>query len=93
LDQGRAFAGTKDTQTDIRAPNITSDPQGGIGTWSVDDLTSFFVSGMTPSGDFAGGGMAEVIDGTSKLTAADGHALAVYVRSLPPRLATRASGS
>jgi mono/diheme cytochrome c family protein len=93
LDQGRAFAGAEDAQTDIHAPNITSDTQRGIGTWSIDDLSSFFVSGMTPSGDFAGGGMAEVIDGTSKLTATDRHALAVYVRSLPPRLAARASGS
>jgi hypothetical protein len=40
--------------------------------------------GMDPSGDFAGGAMAKVIDqGTSKLTSADRAALANYILSMP----------
>jgi mono/diheme cytochrome c family protein len=40
---------------------------------------------MDPSGDFAGGVMAKVIDhGTSQLTATDRSAIAAYVLSLPP---------
>jgi hypothetical protein len=38
---------------------------------------------MTPDGDSVGQGMADVVDGTGKLTDADRHALAVYIQSLP----------
>ena len=39
---------------------------------------------MTPSGDYAGGAMAEVIRNTSLLGAEDRAAIANYVVSLPP---------
>jgi hypothetical protein len=41
-------------------------------------------AGMTPTGDFVSGPMAEVVEGTAKLTAADRYAIAVFVKSLPP---------
>lgn len=66
------------------APNITSDPHDGIGTWSLADITSLLSLGVTPKGDFVAGPMAEVVAGTAKLTDADRHAIAVYVKSLPP---------
>ena len=40
---------------------------------------------MTPSGDFAGGEMAEVIRNTSLLSKEDREAMAAYIASLPPR--------
>ena len=39
---------------------------------------------MMPSGDFAGGAMAEVIRNTSLLSADDRAAIADYIVSLPP---------
>ncbi len=66
------------------APNITSDPHDGIGAWSLTDITNLLSLGVTPKGDFVGGPMAEVVAGTAKLTDADRHAVAVYVKALPP---------
>ena len=66
-------------------PNIT--PVGlrqGAVVWSERDIASFLGDGMTPSGDFAGGPMAEVIRGTSLLGAEDRAAIAAYIASLPP---------
>jgi cytochrome c553 len=40
---------------------------------------------MDPSGDYAGGTMAEVIRNTALLSAADRSAIASYIASLPPR--------
>lgn len=66
-------------------PNITPDPTHGIGRWSVDDITTYLQLGMDPTGDFAGGAMAEVVERTTgKLTPEDRLAIAVYLRALPP---------
>src|SRR5262249_56273812 len=59
--------------------------QGGDETWSEKDIASFLGDGMTPSGDFAGGPMAEVIRNTSLLSAEDRAAMANYLAALPPR--------
>ena len=49
------------------------------------DLTLFFQLGMMPDGDFAGGGMAKVIEnGTSKLPERDLEAIVTFLESLPP---------
>ena len=61
-------------------------------TWRVNtrfgtsekDIAGFLDNGMTPSGDFAGGAMAEVIANTSLLGADDRAAIANYIASLPP---------
>jgi len=66
-------------------PNIT--PVGlrqGDVVWSQKDIANFLGDGMTPSGDFAGGGMAEVIRGTSLLGADDRAAIAAYITALAP---------
>ena len=55
----------------------------GIGDWKLDDLIELLKSGQTPDGDYVGSGMSEVVEGTSKLTDADRHAIAVYIKSLP----------
>ena len=79
------FAGGSPDGTEW-APNITpAGLQGGDEDWSEKDISSFLESGMTPSGDFAGGAMAEVIRNTSLLTSEDRDAIAAYIAALPPR--------
>lgn len=82
----RAFAGNPDGPEGDRVPNITPDPQAGIGAWSAEDIATYLKSGMTPDFDFAGGAMGGVIaDSTSKLTDADRAAIVAYLKALPPR--------
>lgn len=65
-------------------PNITPDRKTGIGTWNINDIADYLVTGMTPDGDFAGDLMADVIDhSTSHLTEEDRRAIATYLKSLP----------
>ncbi len=71
---------------DFYAANITPDPETGSGGWSIEDLSFYLETGMRPDGNFAGGATARIIEnGTSKLDAGDRHAIAVYLKSLPPR--------
>lgn len=71
---------------DETIPNITPHRVDGIGRWSNSDIEYFLDIGMLPDGDFAGSSMGAVIeDNTSKLTAEDRQAIAVYLKSLPPR--------
>jgi mono/diheme cytochrome c family protein len=67
-----------------RAPNITPEPETGIGSWSVGDIATLLADGQKPDFDFVGGAMGEIVDNTAKLTDADRHAIAVYLKSLPP---------
>ena len=61
-------------------PNITPvGLQHGDEIWSEKDIASFLGDGMTPSGDFAGSTMAEVIRSTSLLGADDRAAIAAYI--------------
>ena len=69
-------------------PNITPAGLGHWGedkiAWSEKEIASFLDDGMNPAGDFAGGGMADVVANTSQLSAADRAAIATYIASLPP---------
>jgi hypothetical protein len=58
--------------------------QHGDVIWSEKDIAGFLGDGMTPSGDFIGSTMAEVIGGTSLLGADDRAAMAHYIYKLPP---------
>jgi mono/diheme cytochrome c family protein len=83
--ESERFAGGPAVDGDGWVPNIT--PVGlrqGDNVWSEKDIASFLDDGMTPSGDFAGGAMAEVIRNTSLLGADDRAAIAAYIASLPP---------
>jgi mono/diheme cytochrome c family protein len=85
LEHDRAFAGAPNPSGKGKIPNITSDPEVGIGKWSKSDLTTEFTLGMLPNGDFVGQQMAEVVrNSTSKLPQEDVAALATYIKSLPP---------
>jgi mono/diheme cytochrome c family protein len=65
------------------AVNLTSSPQG-LGAWSVEEIATYLKTGHTArAGAF--GPMAQVVtNSTSHLTDADTHAMAVYLKSLPP---------
>lgn len=88
LDRKHAYAGNPHAPDGNEAPDITSDPKEGIGDWKIEDVVEVLKSGMTPEGDYVGQGMSEVVDGTSQLTDADRHAIAAYIKSLPPITAT-----
>ena len=65
-------------------PNITPDPQTGIGEWTEEDIATLLKTGQEPEFDFVGGAMGEVVRHTSRLDDADRRAIAVYLNSLPP---------
>ena len=71
---------------DEKIANISQHRVDGIGRWSLRDIEYFLDIGMLPDGDFAGSSMGDVIeDNTSKLTQEDRQAIAVYLKSVPPR--------
>ncbi|HEX6259469.1 MAG TPA: cytochrome c [Woeseiaceae bacterium] len=75
--------GNSDGPGGEKIPNITADPEAGIGRWSLADIEYFLDLGMLPDGDFTGGSMGDVIeDNTSHLTRADRLAIATYLKSL-----------
>jgi mono/diheme cytochrome c family protein len=75
--------GNSDGPGDEEVPNITADPKGGIGSWSLSDIEYFLEIGMLPDGDFTGGSMSAVIeDNTSQLTPNDRAAIATYLKSI-----------
>jgi mono/diheme cytochrome c family protein len=64
-------------------PNISPD-ETGIGFWSANSIANYLKNGVSPIGKTAGGDMAEVIQNTAKLSDQDRHAMAAYLKSLPP---------
>jgi mono/diheme cytochrome c family protein len=87
--ESERFAGGPTPDGQSWVPNITPAGLGHWGddhiAWSEKDIAGFLDSGMNPAGDFAGGAMAEVIQNTSLLSAADRAAIATYIAALPPR--------
>lgn len=79
----KAFSGNIGGPDGQNAPNITSDKETGIGDWSVTDIEQLLKTGLTPESDQVGSGMKAVVRGTSKLTDADRHAIAVYLKTVP----------
>jgi mono/diheme cytochrome c family protein len=84
LKRSQAFSGNPQGPDGMKAPNITPDPETGIGKWSPEDIATVLKTGQTPDFDFVGSGMSEVVKGTASLSDADRSAIAVYVKSLPP---------
>ena len=87
----KAYAGTREGPEGALAPNITSDPETGIGTWSHQEIFDILQIGMLPDGDFTGGAMAEISENTAKLDREDLNAIAYYFKSIPaiPNKVTR----
>jgi mono/diheme cytochrome c family protein len=84
LKAGQAFSGNIGGPDGQNAPNITSDVETGIGSWTVEEIVHLLKTGETPDFDSVASGMAEVVRGTKTLTEADRHAMAVYLKSIPP---------
>ncbi|MGH7054060.1 MAG: c-type cytochrome [Stellaceae bacterium] len=85
MEQSRFLAGSSACPCGKGAvPNITPDRKTGIGTWSIDDITTLLATGQTPDFDFVGGAMAEVVNSTARLTADDRRAIAVFLKSVKP---------
>ncbi len=84
LEPDRHLAGTREGPGGGLVPNITPDRDTGIGKWRDDDLQSLFTMGLLPDGDFADGGMAEVITNTTAKWRKDDLAAVIgYLKSLP----------
>lgn len=78
------MAGTPDGPDNGSVPNITPDPDTGIGKWSLQAIMDVLDGGMMPDGDFVGGAMTEVSENLAKISKKDRKAIAVYIKSLPP---------
>lgn len=84
IEKSRRMAGAWNGPDGMNAPNITQHP-GALGKWNTSDIEGVLKDGITPDGDFVGSGMAEVVANTAKLTDADRHAIAVFVKGLPAK--------
>ncbi|MBN9091487.1 MAG: cytochrome c [Reyranella sp.] len=84
IDSDRRFAGGLDAEGKSWVPNITPHADG-IPNYSVKDIAYLLETGFTPDFDSVGSSMADVVKNTGKLSADDRNAIAVYIKSLPPR--------
>ena len=85
IDGAKWMAGTDDGPDGEIVPNITPDAATGIGEWDLDDIEFALETGIKLDGDVVGSLMAEVVEnGTSRLTASDRRAIALYLKSLAP---------
>ncbi|HKS88799.1 MAG TPA: cytochrome c [Stellaceae bacterium] len=84
MEEGRFLVGNPSGPDGKRVPNITPDHKTGIGDWTLDDIVGVLKDGRLPTGDEVGGAMQEVVRSTAKLSDADRHAIAVYLKSVPP---------
>jgi mono/diheme cytochrome c family protein len=79
MDTARWLAGAPNPSGRGSIPNITP---GGL-TWSAEDIQAYLVSGFTPSFDVAGGTMAAVIEGLSRLPEQDIADIVAYLKAVP----------
>lgn len=83
--QGAPLAGGRALETEFGTfypPNITPDPQTGIGNWSEQDFIRALREGRDPEGDQLY--PAFPYPAYTRLTDADLHALWIYLRAQPP---------
>jgi mono/diheme cytochrome c family protein len=87
-DNSRFLGGNPTGPEGEAMPNITPDPETGIGKWSEEEIADYLETGNKPDGDVAGGLMAEVIEGNLAgykiMTKADRLAIAKYLKTIPP---------
>ena len=83
-DKTRLFAGMKNPPKGfpVKPPNITPDPETGIGRWSEADFMRAMRSGVTPSGQTLNPFMPW--PELKRLTDADLQAMFQYLHSVPP---------
>lgn len=66
------------------AVNLTA-AKSALASWSVDDLSKYLHSGFSPRGATFGPMNEVIVNSLMQLSAADIRAIAVYIKSLPPR--------
>jgi len=77
----RRFDGGPSPTDQGGVPSIRQDK---LGDWTVDDFVATLTTGDTPDSDRVGGPMVDVVRNIAQLSDADRHAMAVYIKSLPP---------
>jgi mono/diheme cytochrome c family protein len=82
IPAARRFAGGADQGGTGYTPNITPDDTG-IGYWSENEIVDYLKLGTSPINIHTGGDMAEIVANTARLSDADLHAMALYLKSLP----------
>jgi mono/diheme cytochrome c family protein len=83
--QAEAFQGGLIPEQGWYAPSLTSNREGGLGNWSIKDITDLLRTGASMRGAVYGP-MAEVVyDSLQYLSGPDIEAMAVYLKSLPSR--------
>jgi len=81
---GQWLAGTRDGPDGQLVPNITPDPETGIGKWDKEDIVELLRTGMTPEQSRVKGAMREVVeDGLKYLSKDDLAAIADYLFAQP----------
>jgi mono/diheme cytochrome c family protein len=69
----------------LLVPNITPDRETGIGRWSESAIARYLRTGSRPDGDLAQSLMAGLIFSSfSHLTSEEAHAIATYLKRIPP---------
>lgn len=81
MDSSRKLAGGPMPDGHGKSGNLRG---GDFLTWTEADIVEALTSGFTPAGDVLGGGMNAVVRNLSQLPESDRHAIAVYLKSLPP---------
>lgn len=85
LPGGKLFAGGLPMPTPfgtLFSPNITPDPETGIGKWSADAFYTMMHNGRSPDGGLLYPAMP--FGSYTKVTRADSDAMYAYLRSIPP---------
>ena len=65
------------------APDITTDQRRGLGSWSVDDIVAYLKTGHNRFAAATGPMADEVANSSSKMTDADLHAVATWLKDQP----------
>ncbi len=66
---------------DVFSPNLTPDPDTGIGNWTEDDIVRAIREGHTPEDETLGPPMPVMV--FNNLSDEDAHAIAAYLKSIP----------
>jgi hypothetical protein len=66
----------------VSTPNITSDPETGLGNWSDDDIRKAITEGLDPEGVHLSPPMPFPF--FANMTPEDIDAVVAYVRTIPP---------
>jgi hypothetical protein len=68
----------------LYGPNLTSDPETGLGKWSVEDIAKSVKTMLRPDGTLIQGPMQFYLAGWSRLEDKDLTAIATFIKAIPP---------